>query len=160
LKTGDDQKFVSEDGGKRSSRKLLRGENVSRYSIDWAGEFVDYRPDAMKKHRRTARPGEADRFEGEKGLVRDTSSVLEGALDSAGFLGKEVLIVGDRTGAIEPAYVAALVNSSLLRWFYQRSFPTIHVQAQELRSLPLAVPENNDDLVSELAELARRCQKM
>ena len=158
LKTGDDSKFLSHDGEKRASEPLLRGENVSRYSIAWAGEYVDYRPKAMRKHRGTARPGEPERFEGDKVLVRDTGAVLECALDTESHYAKDVLIVRDPSETIEPAYVAALLNSSVLRWFYQASFPTIHVQSEELRSLPIVEPGEDLTIAAQLADLATACQ--
>lgn len=159
LKTGDDGRFVSDTPFGEHSEKLIRGNSVSRYSIEWGGDYVDYRPSAMREHRNTARPGERDRFTQEKVLVRDTSSVLECALDEHGYFAKDVLIVTDPSNEIDLAYVAALLNSDLVRWYYQASFPTVHVQSEELKSLPLPLPRSNKEVAGRIADLGRRRQR-
>jgi hypothetical protein len=63
IKTGDDSKFLSYKKIDRHSRRLLRGEDIHRYSLSHKGEFVWYVPSEMTHHRRTARPGTAERYE-------------------------------------------------------------------------------------------------
>ena len=158
LKTGDDDRFISTVKLSEHHKPLLRGENISRYSIVWAGEYVDYRPREMKAHRLTARPGDKERFECQKVLVRDTGAGLQSAIDLRDYYVKDVLIVRSQSDGFDIGYVAAILNSSMMRWFYERSFPTLHVQAGELRSLPIADPAQHPELSVRLGELARERQ--
>ena len=160
LKTGDDSMFLTRAKTTKSHKPLVRGENVSRYNIVWDGEFVDYRPQAMRAHRTTARPGEAERFECEKVLVRDTSSILECSVDQNRYYAKDLLIVRSPDDSIPAAFVAGVLNSSLMRWYYQRIFPTIHVQADELRSLPFRRPEAFGKNATRLIALVKERQNM
>jgi hypothetical protein len=141
LKTGDDEKFLHETKGlHKEDKPLLRGDDVKRYETNYKGEFVWYVPQRMRAHRQTARPGEPRRFEQPKVLVKDTSSDFAGTYEPDGFYVKDVLIVIPKEG-ISPNYdlrfVAAVINSKALHFYYRTTFQTIHVQNEELASLPL-----------------------
>jgi hypothetical protein len=159
LKTGDDSRWLTMEQHDQHHKLLLRGENVSRYHTEWAGEYVNYRPEMMRSHRATARPGSKDRFECEKVLVRDTSNMFQCALDGSGYYVTDVLIVRPRSqNSVDLGFVVAVLNSSLMRWYYERAFPTLHVQADEIRQLPFLVPDNASTLTAKLSELGRRRQ--
>jgi len=141
LKTGDDEKFLHETKGlHKEDKPLLRGDDVKRYETNYKGEYVWYVPQRMRAHRQTARPGEPRRFEQPKVLVKDTSSDFAGTYEPGGFYVKDVLIVIPKEG-ITPNYdlrfVAGVVNSKALHFYYRTTFQTIHVQNEELASLPL-----------------------
>jgi type I restriction-modification system DNA methylase subunit len=141
LKTGDDEKFLHETKGlHKEDKPLLRGDDVKRYETNYKGEYVWYVPQRMRAHRQTARPGEPRRFEQPKVLVKDTSSDFAGTYEPDGFYVKDVLIVIPKDG-ITPNYdlrfVAAVINSKALHFYYRTTFQTIHVQSEELASLPL-----------------------
>ncbi|HZM06558.1 MAG TPA: TaqI-like C-terminal specificity domain-containing protein [Candidatus Saccharimonadales bacterium] len=141
LKTGDDEKFLHDRMGlHKEDRPLLRGDDIKRYETIYKGEYVWYVPQRMRAHRQTARPGEPRRFEQPKVLVKDTSSDFAGTYDSEGFYVKDVLIVTPKEG-VTPNYdlrfVAGVINSKALHFYYRTTFQTIHVQNEELASLPL-----------------------
>jgi hypothetical protein len=137
LKTGDDAKFLSFKRKSGKYKPLLRGEDVHRYSCRPKGEYVWYVPDEMTRHRRTARPGTAERFEQPKVLVRDTGAGLECTLDDQHYYVKDVLILASRSqDRRELAYLTGVLNSRLMKFYYETSFPTLHVQRDELASLP------------------------
>jgi len=52
-----------------------RREDVQRFELRESRQFVCYDPAAMRRHRSTARPGELQRFEQPKILVKGSSSV-------------------------------------------------------------------------------------
>ncbi|MBI5770019.1 MAG: N-6 DNA methylase [Verrucomicrobia bacterium] len=138
LKTGDDDKFLSTSAATRNHKRLLRGENVGRYNVRFAGEYVWYVPDRMIAHRQTARPGTSDRFEQPKILVRDTGDGLMATFDGESFFVKDVLVVSDASkNVLVLKTLLGLLNSSSLKFYYETSFPTLHVQRDELASLPL-----------------------
>jgi len=141
LKTGDDEKFLHKTKGSHPDDKpLLRGDDVKRYQTEYKGEYVWYVPSRMRLHRQTARPGEPRRFEQPKILVKDTSSDFAGTYDPDGFYVKDVLIVTPK-GSIAHNYdlrfVTGVINSKALHFYYRTTFQTIHVQNEELASLPL-----------------------
>jgi adenine-specific DNA-methyltransferase len=138
LKTGDDDKFLSRNATTKQHRKLLRGEDVGRYITVFKDEYVWYVPEKMRAHKQTARPGTSDRFEQPKVLIRDTGGGLMGTFDGGNFYVKDVLIIEDT--AKSPLLLKKLIgvlNSSLMRFYYNSSFPTLHVQRNELASLPI-----------------------
>ena len=141
LKTGDDAKFLHHTKGLHPDDKpLLRGDDVKRYSYEYKGEYVWYVPEKMRIHRSTARPGERERFEQSKVLVKDTTTDFAGTYDDKHFYVKDVLIIIPQEGvnaAVDLRYVTGLVNSRALRFYYRSTFKTIHVQCEELSSLPL-----------------------
>jgi len=138
LKTGDDSKFIQTKPLSKQHRPLLRGENVHRYITEFAGEYVWYVPDEMREHRKTARPGEPERFEQPKILVRDTGEKFECTLDTENYYVKDVLIVTKKTSCTYSLYyITGLLNSKLLRYYYETSFPTLHVQNSELSIIPI-----------------------
>lgn len=139
LKTSDDEKFLTFDPQvSPDCRKLIRGADINRWDIDFKGEYVIYQPEAMRRNKATARPGTAERFEQPKVLVRDTGGSLMATFDGDHYFAKDVLIVGDPQQRAEILkFLAALLNSKAMRWFYETTFPTLHVQRDELASLPI-----------------------
>ena len=141
LKTGHDETFLHHSKGLHAEDKpLLRGDNVKRYGYDYKGEYVWYVPAEMRRRHKTARPGEPWRFEQPKVLVKDTTTDFACTYDDEHYYVKDVLIIVPHKGAPSPLdlrFVAGIVNSSALRFFYRTTFKTLHVQAEELGSLPL-----------------------
>ncbi|MCQ2303936.1 MAG: BREX-1 system adenine-specific DNA-methyltransferase PglX [Bacteroidales bacterium] len=138
LKTGDDQKFISFSKEHPLSRKLLRGADINRYTYSFKGEYVIYDPDAMCNHKKTARPGNKERFEQPKVLIRDTGGGLMGTYDDEFFYVKDVIIISDqrKNESVLKALIA-LLNSRVMKYYYESTFPTLHVQRDELSVLPL-----------------------
>ena len=141
LKTGDDKKFLHHTKGlHREDKPLLRGDDIKRYQYSYKDEFVWYVPQRMRVNRQTARPGEGERFEQPKLLVKDTTTDFAGTYDDKKFYVKDVLIVIPPEGVqygIDLRYVTGVVNSHALRFYYRSTFKTLHVQCEELGSLPL-----------------------
>jgi len=137
LKTGDDTKFISNKSETKDHKPLLRGENVQRYSYKYVGEYVWYVPDKMKLHRKTARPGDKNRFEQTKILIKDTSTKLSGTIDYNNYYVKDVLVLTKKPNiSLNLEFILGVMNSKMMRYYYETSFPTLHVQNDELSSLP------------------------
>jgi hypothetical protein len=142
LKTGDDETFLHHGQINTEDKPLLRGDDVGRYDSNFKNEYVWYVPDKMRQHRQTARPGEPWRFEQPKVLIKDTTSVFAGTYDEGTYYVKDVLIVVPFKEKQPPPLllkaVLGMLNSRLLTFYYRTTFQTIHVQRNELASLPLA----------------------
>jgi hypothetical protein len=138
LKTGDDNIFLTDKKKDKSHKPLLRGANIHRYSKEFMNEYVWYVPDKMREHKKTARPGTAERFEQPKVLIRDTGGDLEGTYDNEHYYVKDVLVVSlAESNGHELKYLCGFLNSCLMKFYYESSFPTLHVQRDELASLPI-----------------------
>lgn len=148
VKTGDDDRFLTFDPSISSDcKKLVRGADINRWTISFKGEYVIYQPEQMRLHRITARPGTAERFEQPKVLVRDTGGGLMATYDDSAYYVKDVIIIEHEEKSKDLLRaLAALLNSKLLRWYYETSFPTLHVQRDELASLPIPSLENAYEL--------------
>ena len=140
LKTGDDARFLSYSFASPAYKPLLRGEDIHRYASEFKGEYVWYVPDKMRLHRKTARPGNSERFEQPKVLIRDTGGKLEGTFDTENYYVKDVLIVSDQDGnSAKLKLLIGIINSKLMKFYYETSFPTLHVQRNEIASLPICI---------------------
>ena len=138
LKTGDDSKFLFLSQETEDHKPLLRGKDIHRYFSTFDGEFVWYVPTKMRAHRKTARSGTADRFEQPKVLIRDTGNELQGTFDDEHYYVKDVLVVLDADrNAQKLKFLIGILNSRLMKFYYETSFPTLHVQRDELASLPI-----------------------
>jgi type I restriction-modification system DNA methylase subunit len=147
LKTGDDSKFLTYSPDCDECKPLLRGEDVHRYYYLFKGEYVRYLPQEMRDHRKTARPGIASRFEQPKVLVRDTGGGLESTFERDNYYVKDVLVIADNGMNTEKLLaLCAIINSKLMAFYYETSFPTLHVQSEELGSLPLPVEMSREAL--------------
>jgi hypothetical protein len=138
MKTGDDSKWLSLQPLGANPKPIFTGEEVQRNRILTNKYFVDYQPEKMRRHRSTARPGDQERFEREKILIKDTTGVLACALDENGLYVKDVLIVYSKPNiSIDLAALTAILNSKLLRFFYETTYPSLHVQNEEVKAFPL-----------------------
>ena len=148
LKTGDDERFLTFNPSiSTDCKKLIRGADVNRWTIDFKGEYVIYQPEQMRLHKSTARPGTTERFEQPKVLVRDTGGGLMATFDNYAYYAKDVIIIEHKEqSTIALKALAILLNSRLLRWFYETTFPTLHVQRNELASLPIPNLKNTTEL--------------
>ena len=140
IKTGDDSKFLTYDPKVKDAKKLIRGMDAGRYFFEFKGEYVIYRPEAMRKNKITARPGTKERYEQPKILLRDTGGGLMGVFDGGDYYVKDMIIVSHPTkNAALLKCLLALLNSNVMRYFYETTFPTLHVQKDEVASLPIRI---------------------
>ncbi len=164
LKTGDDAKFVHLGRRKPEDRPLLRGENVKRYGYEFKDEYVWYVPARMRAHRQAARPGEPWRFEQPKVLWKDTTTDFAGTYDDEGFYAKDALIIVLDPQKPRPVLdlraLAGLLNSRLMRFYYRTTFPTLHVQQNELASLPVPRVFGSSSVAAHHDRLVRLVERM
>lgn len=156
LKTADDDKFLHHERGlHKEDRRLLRGDDIKRYDREYKGEYVWYVPDRMRRNKKTARPGEPRRFEQPKVLVKDTSKDFGCTYDEDNFYVKDVLIVIPRED-VKPShplkFISGVLNSKLMKFYYRTTFPTLHVQSEELASLPLPAGKKDHDRLVALVD--------
>jgi adenine-specific DNA-methyltransferase len=138
FKTADDVKFLSDVAKNKDYKPYIPSAAIGRYFHAKPEGFVWYRPDLMKKNKKTARPGEQDRFESEKLLVGRMGKRLFASYDSGGLYVKDaMLILSKEECPVSLKALLAIVNSGFLNFIYREFFVTIDVLKNALLGLPL-----------------------
>lgn len=141
IMTADNEKFVKEKLESKYCKPLLSGEDIHRYVINWnKNRYVDYRPNEMKK-KKTARPGEPERFEQPEKIVfqRYSSSRIIATLDQKQFYTLGTTIVCRANSDYSNKFLLGIVNSKLLSWWYGRSYTSPTNYIREFEQLPICV---------------------
>ncbi len=136
LKTGDDARFLNRTGIRREDRRLIASRDVSRYWHCWHGDYVWYRPDLMREHRPTARPGEAERFERPKVILSRMAQGLVASMDATDLYVKDALLLALPAGP-SLLYITALLNSRGLNHWYLSTFTTVDTHRNEVMQVPV-----------------------
>lgn len=167
FKTGDDDMFLAAERRTPTYEPYVRSADVVRYSPLIATGFVDYRPEVMKAHRSTARPGDKQRFLRPKIVVARMGRLLLTIFDDSGLFVKDaMLLLDDRDNQPKLKLLVGILNSRLLQYLYQNHFATIDVLKNALLALPLPVtwpeisppPEQHQisQLVDDMLDLHKR----
>lgn len=156
FKTGDDDKFISAEATTSEHKPFIRSAAIHRYGNKSPTEFVWFRPDLMVKHRKTARPGEAHRFESEKIIVGRMGKRLYASYDPGGLYVKDAMLLLPKEGNnVSLKVILALLNSRLLGFLYREFFVTIDVLKNALLGLPLPPQVTEDSSSPGLAKLEK-----
>jgi hypothetical protein len=141
FKTGDDSLFLSERSEGGTWRPYCRSADVHPLQPLKPSGWVDYRPAAMREHRKTARPGEPERFTRPKVVVARMGRQLVATFDSEGTLVKDaMLLLRNDDGVVELKLLAGILSSNFVNDLYAAQFITIDVLKNALLSLPLPGP--------------------
>ena len=99
----------------------------------------------MKK-KKTARPGEPERFEQEQKIVfqRYSSTKLIASLDISQFYTLGTTIIGYSVSQYSNKYLLGLINSRLLSWWYGRAFTSPTNYIREFEILPIHTIDFSD----------------
>ncbi len=139
IMTADNDRFVKEKPDNKYCKPLLSGEDVNRYIIRWnKNRYIDYRPNEMKK-KKTARPGEPERFEQPEKIVfqRYSSTQIIATLDQKQFYTLGTTIICKSISDYSNKFLLGVVNSKLLSWWYGRSFTSPTNYIREFEQLPI-----------------------
>jgi hypothetical protein len=137
LKTGDDSKFLSNKHTTSQHKRLLRRSDFVRYATHWQGEYVWYVPDQMIQHRKTARPGDPERFESPKIMVLDIAKKIVATLDEEQYYVKDALLLLRDPNGPDLKYILGVLNSRLLNYYYAKTFTTLSVAKNAILTLPI-----------------------
>ena len=148
-------------------RKVIRGKDMGRYCHKWDGYWLNtgYEP-AGKEYMRINDPS---LFRGQKIFLRDIASRITACYDDSGLYSLNTLFVirtdGGAGGAeYDPLYVLAVLNSSLMSWYFAKKFGATHVASGYLRykkqyveKLPVKAvpPQRQAPIVGAVKELHR-----
>ncbi len=117
IKTGNNEKFLSENPLTSKHRKVIRGRDIDRYHLDFGGIWVLFEPELLWSNTNQ------EMFEvQQKIIVRQTGDTLIGALDESQFYTMDTthLIIPK---AVNAHYLLTLINSTLLNWYHRQIVP-------------------------------------
>lgn len=134
--------------------KMLNGKDIGRHLINWPGEWIMYDVDFVKAQGDRGRSLPEQRiFEEDKILVQRTRRGLKRKLvccyDSEKYYNLNRLsniVLNDKEFSLY--YVYALLNSTLLDYYFNKVFNEYEVKPTHLSQLPIKVA--GDDLMNEI----------
>lgn len=151
---------VVSDSPEGNAKKFSQGTDLKRWSVEWSGDWLDYRYEEMSG------PRTAEMFNSDKLVVRkrtDEGGVVAAGFDDEGLFCDDTVIVCcpyeqlEGTSAntefggfermnkdLDMRYVVSVINSSLITWVFKNKFETGALQGsysdvwpQSVRSFPL-----------------------
>jgi len=149
---------------KEGLKPFLEGKDINAYYIKPIHSYLNYQPELLHRAR-TPKIFEAS----EKLLVQRITGgkrPLKVAYDSQSFYNKESInnIIVKKTSLLETKFVLALLNSSLINWFYNIQFTnesnlTVNISKEYLSRIPIKIP-SNQKLMIEKVELMLSSKKV
>ncbi len=147
-------------------KKILFGKDINEFKIHYSNNWVDYNPDYMKiEELRRGGGGLRLRnpqiFERKKLLTRQTADRIIAALDLNHFYYSNTLhgtTITDKN--YDEYYVLAILNSTLLNWYYQilaseEGNVFAQVKIEILRELPIRELPIDTDKLNNIIDLSK-----
>jgi len=145
LKTGDDERFIADKQKNSDYKRLLRSKDIGRYSKDFANLYVWYVPELMIKHRKTARPGDKERFETEKIIVsRMGKREVMAVYDDQNYYVKDAMLLLKKDEQTPLKYITGILNSKVINYYYRNYFVTMDVLKNALLELPIVMGSESE----------------
>ena len=150
--TGDNKKFLSDMKEVEKHRKIIRGKNIERYSLNFGETYVYFDKDQLWSN-----TNESMFLVDEKLISRQTSDHLVAAYDNEQYFSLDsthVIIPHE----IDAKYLLALFNSRLLNYYYQNIVPEVgrtfaQVKTVNLKQLPIKLaPPSQQKPIIELVD--------
>ena len=167
--TGNVRKKIlsTNEGETNSSKKIIRGKDMGRYCHEWRGYWLDTEYELGSGE--YMRINEPALFRGKKLFLRDIANRITACYDDSGIYSLNTLFVVRTDCAVDgicydPLYVLAVLNSSLMSWYFAKKFGAVHVAGGYLRykkqyveKLPLRAvpPRRQAPIVGAVRELHR-----
>jgi hypothetical protein len=110
----------------------------------------------MIKNKKTARPGDRERFETEKIIVARMGKQVVAAHDDENYYVKDGMLLLKKSELTDLCYITGVLNSKLINYYYKNYFITIDVLKNAILELPVAVADENTK--SKIVELVKRIE--
>jgi hypothetical protein len=146
IKTSNDSRFISDEEYPDNCYPLIRGKDVSRYNIKYAGKYIWYRPELMQE-KKGAGPRNIDYFLGkEKIVIKDVANKIEATIDRNKYLTNDTLNSIYELNGAKFTYILALLNSEVINIWYKNIFSSgLHIKLNEMKEIPVATIQINDE---------------
>jgi len=137
---------------------------IRQYGLIWAGTYVHYRADIIDKSKgEYAHLAKEEYFTQPKILVRRTGDHVMAAVDRNNFFCSNNLFVCVPRVAIDLDFVAAVLNSNLMTWYFRTIQPRVKRLFAELKIVHLnefPINHSKPHDIRELSELGKKASKL
>lgn len=155
IKTSDDSRFILDEKKDECTYKLLRGKDVSRYSYNWMGKWIWYKPKLMME-KVGAGPRKLENFLTKKILIKDVSNNVFATIDNNNYLNNDTLNVISSIRDYSLEFILAILNSKFInKWFKTNFQAGLHIKINQLEKIP--IPNVHQ---TQQKNLARKAQAM
>lgn len=140
IKTSNDNRFIHLIAKNKDYKKIFRGKNIKPYQLKWNGEYLWYRPDLMKEKVGSV-PYTKEYFEvPEKVVTQRVSKGLTATYDTGKNYFLDTCIVSNYQTwrkNVSLKYITAILNSSLIGFWFENKYQLPTVGIYELHSVPI-----------------------
>jgi len=156
IKTSDDKRFLSFEKKNEEYKKIIRGRNIKAYRIDFAGEYIWYRPDLMRE-KVGCLPHSSELFEVPEKLITqrvNSSGQLLVTYDDKQyyFLDTTNVSVIEKPLEVDLKYILVLLNSRLINWWFNDKFKMPTISGYELHQIPIKIDKKIEGKIVEFAK--------
>lgn len=133
------EKLILDNKANDQCKRLLTAESIDRYSIDWKGLWVDYRKDVIDEAKNEYASLRDQRlFEAPEKLLTALFGLRpEVAYDSERFYANNsVKIILAKNKDVNLKYVMAVLNSTLMAFYYRTFYSATHVGSGYIQFYP------------------------
>ena len=142
IKTSNDSRFVVKQIIDENCKHVYRGKNIKAYTLEWAGEYVWYRPDLMKKKTGSV-PHSAKFFEvAEKIVIQRVNSSMQllATYDNEKKYFLDTVNVSryeswDKEFSMK--YICGILNSRMINFWYSHKYRMPTIGGYELETIPI-----------------------
>lgn len=133
------REYTSEKKETSTHRKLLYGGDISKYGIEWSGEFLNY-GDWLH------RPRPSYIFDKPKILVQrirnpKLKTRLVCTIDTDGFLngtGLSNILLKEKENSPSLKFLLAILNSKLINYWFSYYYIDVNIKPEQLRKIPIS----------------------
>ena len=156
IKTSDDKRFITVDASNEEYKKVYRGRNIKAYSLNWANEYIWYRPDLMRE-KVGCLPHSKEFFEVPEKLitqrVNSSMQLLVAYDDKQNYFLDTTNVSNYKTlnKNFILKYICGVLNSKVINYWYPHKYRMPTIGGYELSSIP--IPEASKEQQKEIADI-------
>lgn len=155
IKTSDDKRFIHNEAKNDEYKKVYRGRNIKAYEMNWANEFVWYRPDLMRE-KVGCLPHTKEFFEVPEKLITqrvNSSMQLLVAYDNEQNYFLDTTNVSNYhtwNKDYSLKWICGILNSRVINYWYPRKYRMPTIGGYELSSIPIptATKEQQQEIIT------------
>jgi hypothetical protein len=168
IKTSNDERFILDKPIDKSCKPVYRGKNIKAYQMNWANEYIWYRPDLMKEKVGSVSYSK-EFFEVPEKIVTqrvNSSMQLLCAYDNEQNYFLDTTNVSryeDWDKKVSLKYICSLLNSRLINFWYCNTYLMPTIGLYELHSIPIKISDIQsvfNHLVDYILFLTKRGEKI
>lgn len=156
IKTSNNEKFVLDYKKDDFTYKVLRGKDITRYSIQYRGKWIWYKPKMMLK-KKGAGPRRLEYFLKPKILIMDIATEICATLDTDNYLTLDTInSIYDVNNQFDLKFVLGLLNSKFINHWFSSNFPAgLHIKINQLKQIPICLikQEEQKSIISFVSQI-------